>query len=1140
MSDETCRLPRAFSWLNATQFLGAMNDNILKLLIVFFLISLRGPQQAGTIAATAGAVFVLPFLLFSAASGVLADRMSKRRIIIAVKGLEVLIAALGVVSFLADSATGLYVVLFCMATQSALFGPSKYGIVPELVKKNQLSKANSLLETLTYLAIILGTAAAPLLVQLSGGRYHLAACAGILIAVIGLGVSLRIPPTPPAGSQKELSINFLKEIGQTLSHVRRDGHLMLAVLGSAYFLFLGAFAQINLIPFGMKHLGLSQEQSGYLFLVAALGIGAGAFLAGRLSGRNVEFGVVPLGAFGLAAATLGLSAVPERLALVLPLIGLLGISAGLFLVPLHAFIQLRARREVLGEVLAASAFLSWTGVLLASGLAWLLSGPLEATPATGFLVLGLFTLVLTIVTLIVLPDFLLRFIALLVMRLLYRLRINGEENIPFEGPALLVANHVSWVDALLLLATQQRRIRFVMHRTIYNQPLLRPLFRLMQVIPVASGDSRAAMKEFISSTRGALEEGYLVCIFAEGAITRSGMMQEFKQGLELVMRGVDCPIVPVYIGGAWGSILSYAHGRPLSRLPLSLPYPVSILFGKAMPACSKAFEVKQAVMELACADFEAKKAMGRNLAAELIASARRNWTRKALADSTGRQLSFGETLAGALALAERLRPKVAAQSFVGILLPPSVGGALANLAVTLLGKVPVNLNYTASPEGFTSAIAQCDIETVITSSAFLEKIDHLPPLDGVLFLEEILQQMTAPVKRRAWLRARFLPTRQLLHKGAQADDLATVLFSSGSTGEPKGVMLSHHNILSNLEAIRTVAAIKAEDNVCSALPFFHALGFTATLWLPLLSGFSAVYHVNPMDGAKIAMLARRHRSTLLLATPTFLQAYIRRAKPEDFATLRLVITGAEKLRSRIADSFEAKFGLRPLEGYGATELSPLVSMNIPEVRVGRTRQQGAKEGSVGHPIPGVVIRVVDPDSGAPLSPGEPGLVLAKGPNLMRGYLGKEEKTAEAIRDGWYVTGDIGHLDRQGFLTISDRLARFSKIGGEMVPHLAVEEALYAGLTSGAQVLAVTTLPDEKKGERLIVLHTAEAGTAEHLQAIMDAADLPNLWKPGRDAYLKVESLPLLGSGKLDLKGLKELARTSFDKAGRENLHSAKA
>ncbi|HEY6873790.1 MAG TPA: acyl-[ACP]--phospholipid O-acyltransferase [Geobacteraceae bacterium] len=1129
-TDTTATLPAAFTRLNLAQALGALNDNLIKLVIVFFLVERQGPAAAGTIAALGSAAFVAPFLVFSALAGSLADRLPKRRVIVAVKCLEVGIASLAAAGLMLGAVPLLYLAVFLLGTHSAFLAPAKYGIVPELVSREGLSRANSRLEMFSFTAIILGTALAPFLVRASGGRHGLALIAAIAVAAAGLALARTIPAgsaAAPGRTPAFLPAAYLR----TLREIRKDGYLLLAVLGAAYFLFVGAFCQLNLLPYGMARLGLSETESGYLFLAAAFGIGGGSLLAGRLSGRSVEFGIVPLGAAGLTLASFLLHAAPANLPAVLTLVVLFGVSAGLFIVPLQSFIQLRSPADRRGEVLAASSFLSWVGVLAASALLWLLSGPLGVSPGGCFTFLGAVTLLLALITLRILPDFLLRFVALLVMKLCYRIRVIGAERVPLDGPALLVANHVSWLDALLLIATQQRRIRFIMERAIYGRPPFTPLFRLMGVIPVSSRDGKKEIVEFIRTAREALDEGYLVCIFAEGAITRSGMVQEFKAGFERIVKGSDYPIIPVYIGGAWGSILSYAYGKLLAKWPTIRPYPVRVLFGAPLPAASSAVEVRQAVMELSCDWFDSRKETRRSLGEEFVVAARENWSRHALSDTGGRSLTYGEALTGALALAKLIEPICAGEERVGILLPPSAGGALVNLAVTLLGKVPVNLNYTASTDAFRSAIDQCGIRTVVSSRAFLDRLPNLPVPDGTVPIEDLSGRLSPGDKRRAFLAARLLPRRLLVRgSGFSADAPATVIFSSGSTGEPKGVVLSHHNILSNLEALRMVFRVTSRDNICSALPFFHSLGFTGTLWLPLLSGFSAAYHTNPMEGEKIAEVVRTRRSTLLIATPTFLLAYLRRARPEDFATLRLVITGAEKLKPRVADAFRERFGITPLEGYGATELSPVITLSLPDVEIDGVRQKGSKDGSVGHPIPGVALRIVDPDSGDLLPPGEPGLVLVKGPNIMLGYLNRPDKTAEVLRNGWYVTGDIGIMDQDGFLRITDRLSRFSKIGGEMVPHGAVEDELHSRLGK-SQVVAVTAVPDDRKGERLVVLYTRGETDGETLHRLMGESTLPNLWKPGRDCYLEVEALPVLGTGKLDLKGISEIARAAFGCTG---------
>jgi acyl-[acyl-carrier-protein]-phospholipid O-acyltransferase/long-chain-fatty-acid--[acyl-carrier-protein] ligase len=1120
------RLSGDFIRLNIAQFCGALNDNMFKVLAILFLIHLHGADEAARINAFAAIAFVVPFLLFSAAAGVLADRLSKRNILVFCKGLEVVAMVGAVASFLFHFEAGLYMTLFLIGTHSALFSPSKYGIVPELVPRDQLPQANGLMTMATFLATVLGSAAAPFLAGVTHSNYALAQSACIVIACAGLGTMLLVRRTPPAGAQSRMSALFVRDIWRTFWSIRKDRYLLQACIASAYFLMLGAYMQLNLIPYGMRHLGLTEQQSGYLFFVASIGIALGAFGSGRLSGRNIEFGIAPLGALILAAGAVALKFAFPSLWLVGPCVFLAGLGAGLFVVPVDSFIQSQAPEQQRGEILAASSFLSWVGVLLASGLV-MLTVKLGWSPATGFLMMGGLTLILVVFTLLVLPDFLLRFILLLLMRLAYRIRVIGAAHVPLEGAAVLVCNHVSHLDALLLVATQQRRIRFLMNRATYEQwRWLKPVFDLMGCIPIdPKGGSPKQLANALAAARAALADGFMVCVFAEGGLTRTGNIREFHRGFEYLVREKGYPVIPVYIGGAWGAITRYYQSHRGGRSPRLLRYPVTVLFGKPLPPTAKANDARLAVMELSSDYYQDRKPLRRPLGEMLAASARAAWNQPAVSDTTGKRLTFGRLLTAAVALAGKLKPLIQNQDKVGILLPPSAGGVLANLAVTLSGRTAVNLNFTASADSFRSALRQCDLKTVITSRLFLEKIGALPLPDNPVFVEDLAAAITPGEKLRAWLKARLLPVRLLARiPRFDPDRVAAILFSSGSTGEPKGIMLSHHNIISNIESLRAVFHSKPADNVCACLPLFHSLGYTGTLWFPLLSGFSAAYHPNPLDAGAIARVVRENKSTLLFATPTFLQLYLRKATREDFATLEFIIAGAEKLKSGLAEAFEERFGLRPLEGYGTTELSPVAALSLPHVHDGAVSQKGWKEGSVGLPLPGVAMKVVDPDTGRPLGVDEPGLLLVKGPNVMLGYLGRPDLTAEAIRDGWYRTGDVARIDSEGFVIITDRLSRFSKIGGEMVPHQGVEEELHRVLGAAGQVLAVTAAPDEKKGEKLVLLYTDEAGGPEAVAKAIDTADLPNLWKPGRDACFRIDAIPILGTGKTDLKTLKETGK----------------
>jgi acyl-[acyl-carrier-protein]-phospholipid O-acyltransferase / long-chain-fatty-acid--[acyl-carrier-protein] ligase len=1119
----------SFGWLNVTQFLGALNDNVFKFLIVFFLYRLG--HELNTTQVLATVVFVVPFLLFSHAAGVLADRFSKRHIIVSAKGAELLVMVAGFLALRLGSPSALpailYVLLFVMCSQSAFFGPSKYGIIPELVGEQRLSRANSFLVSLSYLAIIIGTFLPSFFVDvLFKGNYTALAGFCVAVAALGLVASQRIEVTEAVGAKQRFTPWFVVDIFKTFIGLRRDRYLQLAVLGSAYFLFLGAFIQQALLYYGVETLGLSIERSGYFFPVAALGIGVGALLAGRLSGRNIELGVVPIGAVGLTLCCLGMSGIPATARALAPVVFLIGLSSGLFIVPLNSFIQYRAPRERRGEILACCNFMSFLGAAISAVVFFVLARVLSLSPGICFAVVGVLTAVLAGVTLWLLPDFLIRFCIVMITRVFYRVRPGGLDNVPITGGALLVSNHVTWVDALLISATLQRRLRFMMAREIYETWWIRPLFRLMGVIPIAATDAPRQVVESLREARHAIEDGYLVCIFAEGALTRNGNMREFRGGFERIVKGTSFPIIPVHLGGAWGSTFSYYNGKLLSAFPRAIPYPVSVRFGEAMPASASPSEVRVAVCELSCDAVNLLKNSRRTLNSRFVRRARRYWFRRAISDTSGKRLSFGKTLAGALALGAVLRKvKGTDAEMIGVVMPASVGGALANAAITLMGKIPVNLNFTASSTAVTSAIAQCDIKTIITSRQFVKKLASFEPPSGTVFLEDLMPRITTAVRLRALVKAIcFTPRAMARGRRITPDDVATIIFSSGSTGDPKGVMLSHHNLVSNVEAIQLVFRFEPQDRFCSVLPFFHSFGLTATLWAPLICGFSSHYHPNPLDGAVIGEMVREQKLTMMVATPTFLLSYIRRAGKDDFKSLRAVCTGAEKLKPRVADAFEAKFGIKPVEGYGATELSPVGAMSVADVAVGGVPQVGSKPGSVGHPVPGAAARIVDPDTFEVLSGDTEGLLQIKGPNVMLGYLGQAEKSEEVLRDGWYCTGDIARIDSDGFVFLLDRLSRYSKIGGEMVPHMAVEDVLLGALKSIEPCVVVTAAPDERKGEQLVVCYTEAAGDAAGLSEIIKASSLPNLWKPKKGSYILIDAIPALGTGKLDLKAIKEIAR----------------
>ncbi len=516
-----------------------------------------------------------------------------------------------------------------------------------------------------------------------------------------------------------------------------------------------------------------------------------------------------------------------------------------------------------------------------------------------------------------------------------------------------------------------------------------------------------------------------------------------------------------------------------------------------------------------------------------LRNCRRNRKSPKMADSMGEELTGGDVLLRTfilrrLLLREVLQP---GEKYVGILIPPSCGGVLVNAALPLTGRIGVNLNYTLTQKEMEYCIEECGIQHVLTTRRVVDKLDV--KLDNLVFLDDLRPKITTADKVAAAFQAFAMPIPLLerqfgLHK-IKPDDVLTVIFTSGSTNLPKGVMLTHRNIASNVGAVDKVIHLRRDDVLLGTLPFFHSFGYTVTMWTALMLSPQGVYHFSPLDAKIVGRMCDRYKVTLLISTPTFLRGYLKRCKPEDLASVEVVVAGAEKLPPQLCDAFEQTFKVRPVEGYGTTELSPLVSVNIPPDRAPQGAGTTIKEGSVGRPVPGVRARIVDLETGKVLGPDQEGMLHISGPNVMLGYLNQPEKTAEVIQDGWYITGDVARIDSDGFIYITGRESRFSKIGGEMVPHLKVEEELHKLLSEDEDqvCVAVTAVPDERKGERLVVFHLPTDKSPHELCRKLAESGLPNLFIPSPDSFREVDEIPVLGSGKLDLKRLRALAMETF-------------
>ncbi len=1145
----------SFLALLGTQFLGAMNDNMFR----WFIIPIGKPIIGDAEALSLGlACFTLPYLLLASVAGYLADRFSKRTVIVACKIAEIIIMALGIWAIQLGNLYLLFFIVALMRCQSALFGPAKFGCIPEMLRDNRLAKGNGLMGLITVVSSAFGFIAGNYLYHITQpsltrpGSFtdiSIAAIALVGVAALGTLVSLKIRKLAPAAPERAFPFNPAKETLHQMQLLSSSTPLLRTALGVAFFWMLASMAQMNVDTYGIRELGLSQKDIGPLLGILVAGVAAGSILAGIWSAGRIELGIVPIGAAGIVVTSLLLfftgSSVdpgPESNSHIYYLLSLLwlfllGVSSGLFDIPLETFLQHRSDVETRGSILAAANFLAFTFILVASGVFFVMQKYLQMSASQIFMVLGLLTIPVGIYIFKLLPNATIRAIVWMISRTIYKLRVCGHENLPHKGGALLVANHVSWLDGVFLILTSSRPVRMIAFSTYVQNPWVRWLTELYNTIPINVEEGPKALMRSIKDARTAIENGELVCIFAEGRLTRSGYLQPFQSGLMKIIKGTGAPVIPVYIDELWGSIFSFHGGKFFWKWPRRWPYPVSIRFGQPILHPENEKHVQKVVQNLGIEAADFRKTYQMIPPRLFLRKCKSRPFKQKVADSTGVEISGGKLLTGALLIRRLLNKYVLKreEKMVGVLLPPSVGGCVVNASLAISGRVPINLNYTLSDSDINYCIQEAGIKTVLTSEKFLEK----RPIDmdaNVVLLDEVKLKASLFDKLiclgMAYLVPAWIIERLIGLKNVDPDELSTVIFTSGSTGRPKGVMLTHHNIVSNINSADDLLHLSSKDCILGILPFFHSFGYTISLWMPFIRNMGACFHFNPTDARTVGKMVEKYKVTLFASTPTFLRHYLKRCTPEQFKTLEIVITGAEKLPQSLAKEFEEKFGIFPTEGYGTTELSPVAAVNIPPSRQLDPTEVSSKPGTVGRAIPCVMAKTVDPDTMLDLPEGQEGLLFIKGPNVMKGYLNNPEKTAEVVIDGWYNTGDFATIDADGFITITGRQTRFSKIGGEMVPHVRIEE-LITDIVSDPDEdepevqIAVTSVPDIKKGERIIVLHKPLHRSVDSILKELAKADLPNLWIPSSDSFLEVETIPLLGTGKLDLAKIKQLASEAF-------------
>jgi acyl-[acyl-carrier-protein]-phospholipid O-acyltransferase / long-chain-fatty-acid--[acyl-carrier-protein] ligase len=1099
------------------------------------------------LSALINAMILLPFILLFSPSGYMSDRFAKTKVIryaaLSAIGLTLLIT----LSYYQGWFYMAFALTFLLAVQSAIYSPAKYGLIKELVGVQHLGTANGVVQAITIVAILLSSILFSVIFEnlysaasdVSATLEMIAPIGWLLVlfSILESYMAFKLPVLS-AGDQNErfemssyLDLSYLRS---NIKRVRSDRNIWMSIIGLSIFWGIG---QVIVAAFPAHYKLVTGDENAVVIqavlAVSAIGLVLGSIIAGRWSKQHIELGIVPVGALGIFAALLLFSSASTVMGMGLASM-LFGFFGGLFIVPLNALIQFFAKEHELGMTLAGNNFVQ-NVVMVAFLVLSVLFVQTGFNSSMLFAFSALVALLGSLYSIRHLPQLFARLLLLPILKTRYRLQIWGLEHLPPSGGVLLLGNHISWIDWMVLQVASPRAIKFVMEKSIYNRWYLRWFLNWFNVIPISGTSSKGSIEQI----KKRLDNGEVVALFPEGRISYNGQLGEFKKGYEMAIKESVHPIVPFYLHGLWGSSFSKAEGRFKKMVRTTVKRDVIIAFGAPLASDTPAQMLKQNVSALSQQTWEAQINGLKPIQYGWLRRAKSNLFGRSIVDAMGADLNNGKMITAVLLFVKALRSTKGKN--VGVLLPSSSIGSIINMALLVLGRRPVNLNYTLSSEAMSAAMQKAQIDTVITSEKFITKLqtkgfDFSDTLgDRILHVEALGKMFDKKTKLIALLQAFLMPAWMLemrYFEPSSINDTATILFSSGSEGTPKGIELTHKNLLANIKQVAALLNFQDNDVILNSLPIFHSFGLTVTTLLPLYEGVTMLSAPDPTDAVAIGKLAARYNATIMFGTSTFFRLYTRNKKlhPLMFESIRMVVAGAEKLKPEIKNAFKEKFALEIFEGYGATETSPVISVNMPNTLDLDSMREvtGNKVGSVGQALPGSVVKIVDPASYEELSTGEDGLIIVGGPQVMKGYLEDSEKTAEAIVElegvRYYKTGDKGHKDGDGFITIVDRYSRFAKIGGEMISLGSVEEQLGRLFGEGMEFIAVN-LPDEKKGEKIVLLYNGEL-REEEIVATIKSSDILPLMQPS--VFLHVESLPKLASGKSDFNGAKKRAQELCD------------
>ncbi len=1138
---------RGFLPYLAIMFINASVDLAHKITIQNVLLKTFEGDTQTILTALINTMILLPFIFLFSPSSFINEKFSRTNVIRYSSLAAVAISGLICVCYFIGQFYWAFGFTLLLAMQSAIYSPAKYSIIKSIVGTEKLGSANGVIQALTIVAILFSSFAfsfyfEQFYVVSDDPNVVLQSVSAVGVALVVLSAleavfAWKIPFYPQDTDEKAekfsvakyLSLGYLKENIQT---TKANKNIWLSIIGLSLFwgvsqVIAAAFPAHYKANFGSDNALIIQG----ILAVSGIGLVLGSYIAGKMSDYHIEHGIVPVGALGLFFALFGLTVATNNSLLMLCSLGF-GVAGGLFIVPLNATIQYFAPQATSGRIMAGNNFVQnifMVGFLLLSILLVKLS-----VSTTGlFLFTAAVCLLGSFFAILQLPHLFARLLMIPIVRTSYRFHVDGLKNLPQSGGVLLLGNHISWIDWMILQAASPRAIRFVMYRPIYNKWYLKWLFKFFRVIPIGAG----ASKDSILAVRECLQNGEVVALFPEGHLSYNGQINQFQKGFEHILKDLENVVtMPFYLRGLWGSSFSRADSFYKQMTKQRGKRKILVAFGKPIHGFIDASAMKQKVVELSFSTWERFIDRQKPLQYQWIETAKRHLFKDCIADSQGMELNNLKFITAVLLFVKALKLELSNEKHIGVLLPSSSAGAIVNMALFVLGKIPVNLNYTLSQQTMQKALEKAHIQKVITAEKFLTKLqdkgfDFTEILAGkTIFAENISKSATKSQKTSAFFTALFAPLWWITARYfacSKLDDTATILFSSGSEGTPKGIELSHKNLLTNIKQVGELLNFQKNDVILNSLPIFHSFGLTVTTLMPLCEGIKMVSVPDPTDGAAVGKMSAKHNVSILFGTSTFFRLYVRSKKlhPLMLQNVRMVIAGAEKLKADVKEAFKMKFGLEIFEGYGATETAPVAAVNMPNMLDPDTLHEFtfSKVGTVGLPLPGTIIKIVDPNSLQELPTGEDGLIIIGGGQVMKGYLDDPEKTAEVIceLDGvrYYLTGDKGHIDAQGFITIVDRYSRFAKIGGEMISLGAVEQQL-ASLFDEQTQYAATAIADEKKGEMVVLLVKSDLSLDE-IKNRIKSAEVPPIMQPSE--VLLVDEIPMLGTGKVDFKGVKNLA-----------------